>query len=214
MTKEDKNNCNKIVLKRFSSREEAVSYEISMHEKFNVANNPLFYNKAKQTVTGFDTCGVKNIHSKEHIQYLSLSRKEYNNKYGNPGCRPITEKTRQKLSAAGKRWYENNVSKCKGKKLTEEHKIKISPLGRTHSEKTKDKIKNTHRKNATKHKGFRPWWYEINGKRTEVYDMTIKEFSLLKGVTFNTVKDRFRKIYEGKPKQSEPLKGYVFGRIE
>lgn len=49
MTEEDKNNCNKIILKRFATRQEAVSYEIKMHEKFDVANNSMFWNKSKQT---------------------------------------------------------------------------------------------------------------------------------------------------------------------
>lgn len=214
MTKEDKDNCNKIILKRFSSREEAVSYEIEMHEKFDVANNELFYNQAKQTSKGFDTTGVKVKHSKEHLAYLAERRKEYNKAHGNPGSRPMTEETKQKLSNAGKEWHKHNTSKLKGRKLTEEHKKKINPTGRTHDKATKEKIKNTNRQNATKHKGFKSWWYEVNGTRTEVRDMTIREFSEQMGVNFNVVKDRFRTIYEGKEKQSEPLKGYIFGRLE
>lgn len=159
MTEEDKANCNKIVLKRFDNREDAVAYEVEMHEKFDVANNPMFYNKAKQTSTGFDTCGVKVQHS-------------------------------------------------------EEHKKKISPIGRIHKEETKNKIRNTHRQNVAKHKGFKPWWFEVKGVRTEVYDETPKQFSERLGINYNVVKDRFRSQYKGKPKQSEPLKGYIFGRIE
>ena len=214
MTQEDKDNCNKIILKRFGSREEAVAYEVEMHEKFDVGRNPLFYNKAKQTSTGFDTTGTKVEFSEEHKKFLASSRKAYNKEYGNPGSKPVSEETRKKLSSAGKEWYKNNVPKSKGRKLTEEHKQKINPLGRTHKESTKNKIKSTHREKATQHKGFKPWWYEVNGVRTEMYDMTIRAFSELMNVTFDIVKDRFRKKYEGKPKQSEPLQGYVFGRID
>ena len=57
MTKEDKQNCNKIILARFNSRQEAVAYEIELHTLLDVVINPLFWNKAKQTSTGFDTTG-------------------------------------------------------------------------------------------------------------------------------------------------------------
>ena len=55
--KQGKNNFNKIILKRFQTREEAVQYEIDMHNEFEVASNTLFFNKAKQTVVSF-TPGV------------------------------------------------------------------------------------------------------------------------------------------------------------
>ncbi len=57
MAKEDKQNCNKIILARFNSRQEAVAYEIELHTLLDVVINPLFWNKAKQTSTGFDTTG-------------------------------------------------------------------------------------------------------------------------------------------------------------
>ena len=58
MTAEDKANCWKIILKKFDNRKDAVAYEVEMHNRFNVATNNLFWNKAKQTSTGFDTSGV------------------------------------------------------------------------------------------------------------------------------------------------------------
>lgn len=213
MTKEDKDNCNKIVLGRFASRAEAVTYEIEMHNKFDVANNKLFYNQAKQTSTMFDTTGAKIKHSQKHKEYLSNSRKEYNKKYGNPGT-STSETTRLKLSEACKRWHQHNESKLKGRKLSEDHKKKINPTGRTHTEETKNKIKATHKSRSVAHKGFKPWWYEVNCNRVEVYNETPKQFSERMNVNFNVIKDRFRSIYNGKPKQSEPFKGYIFGRIE
>ena len=59
MTQEEKDACNKIILKRFNTRKEAVAYEIELHDKFDVAANPLFWNNAKQTSCGWDTTGVK-----------------------------------------------------------------------------------------------------------------------------------------------------------
>tara|TARA_R110002153_G_C13087561_1_gene475099 strand:- start:21 stop:599 length:579 start_codon:yes stop_codon:yes gene_type:complete len=49
---------NKSILGRFDTREEAVADEINRHNDNDVAKNPLFINKAKQTATGFDRGGV------------------------------------------------------------------------------------------------------------------------------------------------------------
>ena len=49
----DKQSFNKIILKRFENREDALLYEIHMHKEFDVANNPIFFNKANQTSFGF-----------------------------------------------------------------------------------------------------------------------------------------------------------------
>ena len=46
------------VIRTFSSREEAVSFEIKLHNKFNVGVDENFYNKAIQTSTGFDMTGI------------------------------------------------------------------------------------------------------------------------------------------------------------
>ena len=107
MSQEDKDNCNKIILKRFDTREEAITYEIELHNQFDVGNNPEFWNKVKQTSTGFDRTGMKV--SEE------LLNKHYRNKI-------FSETHRRRLSEAGK-----------GRKLSEEHKRKI---GLAHKGKT------------------------------------------------------------------------------
>lgn len=43
----------------FDTRKQAIQSEIKLHNKFNVGANPRFYNKCKQTSTGFDRAGVK-----------------------------------------------------------------------------------------------------------------------------------------------------------
>lgn len=184
MTEEDKANCNKIVLKRFDSREDAVAYEIEMHEKFDVANSPMFYNKAKQTSTGFDTTG-RNMSKEEKLRRADIQKKRFKEQ-GHP---------------------------LKGRKLSEEHKKKLSAAhkGRKHKGSTKDKMSEI--ASGVNNSAFRPWWYEVDGVRTEVYDETPKEFSKRIGVPFSCVKDRFRKQLEGMPRQKAPLKGYTFGRI-
>ena len=50
---------NRYIIDTYDTRGEAVADEIWMHDFFDVAINPKYYNKAKQTSIGFDTAGVK-----------------------------------------------------------------------------------------------------------------------------------------------------------
>ena len=61
--KENPKNYKYKVVRICASSKEAVLMEIRLHTKFDVGKNIKFYNKAKQTSTGFDTTGVK--YSKE-----------------------------------------------------------------------------------------------------------------------------------------------------
>jgi hypothetical protein len=47
----------KEILAVFNTRTEAVAHEVQLHDKFCVATNPEFFNRAKQKTTGFDTTG-------------------------------------------------------------------------------------------------------------------------------------------------------------
>jgi len=49
---------NKTILKVFNNREDAILYEMFLHEKYNVSLNKNFYNKVKQTSKFFDTSGL------------------------------------------------------------------------------------------------------------------------------------------------------------
>jgi hypothetical protein len=51
------------VVKLCTSSQEAIAYEILLHSKFDVAKNPKFYNRSKQTSTGWDTTGIKGVSS-------------------------------------------------------------------------------------------------------------------------------------------------------
>jgi len=92
----------KRILRIFSSREAAVAHEIELHNKYNVVSSKEFYNKAKQTSTGFDTQGTTlPPFSKEHRKKLSDSIKKYTSTldYVNPrkGIK-LSKETKQKLS--------------------------------------------------------------------------------------------------------------------
>ena len=51
--------CDKTILATFSTAAEAVADEIRLHALYDVATNPLFYNRSKQTSTKFDTTGFR-----------------------------------------------------------------------------------------------------------------------------------------------------------
>lgn len=64
-----------MIIKTFDSREEAMRHEIELHNKYDVAVNPKFYNKAKATSTGFTMQGVKREpFTDEHIAKMSANR--------------------------------------------------------------------------------------------------------------------------------------------
>ena len=58
------------VLKNFKTRKEAVQLECELHERYDVSLNDEFYNKAKQTSTGFDTSGIKLTEEQKEIKRL------------------------------------------------------------------------------------------------------------------------------------------------
>jgi len=129
--KEGRNNFNKIILKKFNSRKEAMEYEIELHKKFDVSGNTLFFNKVKQTTTGF-ACGPGELnpfygkkHTEEYKRKLSelLKTKDCRSKTLNFGL-IHTEKTKLLMSLKRKEWYANNVSPVLGTKKTEESKLK------------------------------------------------------------------------------------------
>ena len=95
-----KEQCDKIVLAEFNTAKEAVAYEIELHNRFDVAVNDEFYNRAKQTSTGWDTTGINSW---------------------NKGI-PCTEETKQKLSEALKGRVISEESKIKISKALKGHK--------------------------------------------------------------------------------------------
>lgn len=70
-----KEECIKEILTIFNSPEEAALDEIRLHEEFDVALNPIFYNRAKQTSTKFDTTGMKFTLTEEQCKKISIATK-------------------------------------------------------------------------------------------------------------------------------------------
>ena len=55
--KDNRDNYNYTILSMHQTREEAINEEIRLHDLYNVNHNPEFYNRSKQTSTGFDVGG-------------------------------------------------------------------------------------------------------------------------------------------------------------
>ena len=83
MTTEDKLRCDKIILKTFSTRKEAMQHEIKLHELYDVAHNDKFWNACKATSVGFDVTGCRGRKfTSEQCERLSKARQgEGNNTY-------------------------------------------------------------------------------------------------------------------------------------
>jgi len=130
---------NKIILKRFDNREDALNYEIEMHEQFDVASNPLFFNKAKQKTTGF-ACGPGELnpfygkkHTDEYKQRLSalLKTKDCRSKTPNFGL-IHTEEAKLKMSLKRKEWMSKNKHPRKGIVMSPEEKTKYGANFKNH----------------------------------------------------------------------------------
>lgn len=113
----------KRILAVFFTKEEALQHEIELHNFFNVAANPDFFNKAKQTSTGFNTSGVTpwNVGLKMGTGPKIAERHK---------GRKLSNEHKAKISIAGK-----------GRLKSEDHKRKIgeSNRGKVRTEDQKNK---------------------------------------------------------------------------
>lgn len=63
-------NFSKEILTLWNTRKEAVQEEIRLHNLFDVAKNKLYYNKSKQTSTGFDVSGT--VINKDNVSVFDI----------------------------------------------------------------------------------------------------------------------------------------------
>jgi len=136
------------VLQMFPTREQAVAHEIELHQQYNVGVNKNFYNKVKQTTTGFDTAGIKIVKEKGKWHHTEESKLKIS--LANKG-KVVSEETRRKhsigqLGKVGKKPSEETKKKVsealKGRVFSEETRKKLSEAnkGRVVSEESKKKI--------------------------------------------------------------------------
>lgn len=125
------------IQKIWLTQQEALAHEIKLHDEFDVAKNPLFANRAKQTSIKFSRAGVKSGPlSEEHKLKISLASSKYR----------ATSETKLKI---GKAHAGKKISLETRKKIsishqnrTPEHRIKLGAAhkGKTISEAQKQAI--------------------------------------------------------------------------
>ena len=148
------------VLQIFNDRISAANYEISLHQKYEVGSNSLFYNKVKQTNTGFDRTGIITSEKTRKKQSEAKIGKETWNK-GKIGI--YSNETRKKISDAAKKQIQSDESNLKrsktlqGRFFSEEHRKKISE-GNLGKKRTKEQNK----ANAERTRGKS--WYSSKNK--------------------------------------------------
>jgi len=118
LLKESPEQFRKVILAEFETKEEACGHEIILHEAFDVARNPLFYNKAKAKYHKFDLTGMRFTRTEETKQKIRENRK----KQKEPMLgKHRSEELKQLFSDLNKgRKYPNR------KRLSDEDKIKLS----------------------------------------------------------------------------------------
>jgi hypothetical protein len=139
----------KIILKSdYATREDAYSDEVILHDYYEVAKNPHFANRAKQTSTSFTRQGLPC--SKEQKETLRKKLKgkhcgENNPMYGRRGkLSPSYGKKGKNSPNFGSTRSEETRRRMsessKGRVFSEEHRRKISEAKKNPSEETKRKL--------------------------------------------------------------------------
>lgn len=140
------NNYKYKIIKKYDNRIDAVKLEIKLHNKFDVGISESFYNRSKQTSTGWDTTGkvywdsVK--YGCDHHWYgkpLSdeVKRKLSESKKGKPGHRGFVTVTKDGVNwfNVTKEEYHSNklvyTTRWAGVELSKETKKKISDVKRS-----------------------------------------------------------------------------------
>lgn len=220
MTDEQKSRCDKLILEEFSSREEALNYEILLHNKFDVGINPMFYNKSKQTSTGFDTTGMKFTFSEEHIANMTIAirnrpssiyRKGWNHteeaKQAIANSKlgiPRSEATKSKLSAAMKSKYAAGYINPNTGLIKPEEQRKAISTTRIEKEVAK----------GTKNPRFSPWFIQYpDGSIVEFYDITKEDKAILDGLPKDTYQALATKLKGEKAAKKGRFKGHIIGNI-
>lgn len=93
------------IIKMFDDRKSAISLEIKLHVKFNVKCHKSFYNRSNQSVTGFDTTGLKYKVGPRTEEQKQKMRK------------PKTEKHKQRTREARKKQVLIKVSRLIDRKV-------------------------------------------------------------------------------------------------
>ena len=150
------------VLANFDNRQDALNLEVALHERYDVARNPRFYNMARQTSVRFTTSlneasrkklseSLKHhyaTHPETKLRISEASKRMWANPermalhLAQVTGRKHTEESRRKMSEALKGKYAGEKASFWGKKHTDEYKehLRKSFTGRKVSDETRAKI--------------------------------------------------------------------------
>jgi hypothetical protein len=201
----------KIIIKEHQTRIEAVAHEVLMHELNDVAVNPMFYNKAKQLVTGFDTSGT-------------TVREDVKKRIANTlKGRVITEEHQAKITAAllGRVFSEEHREN-----LSKAHKEICARPGYVNPRKGVEVSEESRKKNSASKKAdprplhiksprFKPWFItDLNNSITHLfYTLTKQEYALQCNVNPGTYRDLATKSKGVKALARGKYKGLIVGNI-
>lgn len=192
LTKEQLNNCKKVILAKFSTREEAIAEEIRLHELYDVSSNPNYYNLVKQTSTKFDQSGCT---AETHAHVAATANKlrgrkaqdyEYIRKANEKRKSYVGDNRTQKQIEGSKKQAEAiRGTKCEAKG-----------------------------KQGVANNGFNPWYYITpNGEYVEVYNQTKEQFAEDKQFTARQLGHRFHYTNIHKEGRYKLFKGWTFGNL-
>jgi len=163
----------KEILAVCESSEEALRLEMFFHDFYDVAKNPMFANRAKQTSTGFSTEGVSPSLETRNKQSIATKGRKKPKQQGEKIARALkglakTKAHRKKLSKAkkGKPVSEAcrlaQIAAVHGKPKSEEHRRKIAE-GNTGQIKSPETRKKMAAKRTENNIG-RSWWVNPEGE--------------------------------------------------
>ena len=145
----------KQVLATWESRKSASEHEILLHDCFDVAKNPEFFNRSKALSSGFTTAGINMNNKFQKGQAVRLGAKLTAKQIEAARLRKIgtkhTEETKIKMSKSqsGRKWTEKqkeNLSKVKSGIVVSEatkEKLRLANTGNKHTDATKQKMSNS-----------------------------------------------------------------------
>tara|TARA_R110000744_G_scaffold147612_12_gene260622 strand:- start:3811 stop:4539 length:729 start_codon:yes stop_codon:yes gene_type:complete len=169
----------KTILKVFSKREDAVLHEIELHSLYDVARNEKFWNRSKQTCTGFDTSGTKlteqqKVRCGDHNRGRTFTEEHRNNiSKGRTGLKHSKEVC--EIFSKAQLKYTNSeryIHPNQGKVFTAEEKIKSSEAHKKAYEKAL--ISSSKAKLAPR---FKPWFISHPTYTEVMYDVTQVEYA-------------------------------------
>lgn len=152
------------IIKIYNNRKRAISTEIKLHNKFNVGKNSNFYNKSKQTSTGWDTTGTSWTMTELGKQNIKNALEKRGGMHGSNNPRygvKLDQITRDKISfSVRNNGYTDSTETRMKKSLSAKNRPPVS-------EETRNKISNIHKGKKISNETIQKM---INTKKSRVYE--------------------------------------------